>query len=100
MITIEELKKEISPLCEKHRIAYVDAFGSIARSEQTQDSDIDLIIEFSEPRSERISNRFFGFLHDVEDRFHHKVDLLTEKSLKNPFLKETVNQNRIRIYGD
>jgi len=87
MITIEELKKEMPSMCEKYRIAYVDAFGSIARSEQKEDSDIDLIIEFSEPRREKISTRFFGFLHDVEDRFHHKVDLLTEKSLRNPFLK-------------
>jgi len=100
VITIEELRKEISPLCEKHRIAYVDAFGSIARSEQTQESDIDLIIEFAEPRKDKTSTRFFGFLHDLEDRFHHRVDLLTEKSLRNPFLKETVNRDRIRIYGD
>lgn len=100
MITLEELKKEMPSMCKKYRIAYVDAFGSIARSEQEDDSDIDLIIEFSEPRREKISSRFFGFLHDVEDRFHHKVDLLTEKSLRNPFLKEKVNQDRIRIYGD
>ncbi|MEM0967422.1 MAG: nucleotidyltransferase domain-containing protein [Verrucomicrobiota bacterium] len=87
-------------LCERHRIAYVDAFGSIARSEQNEDSDIDLIIEFSKPRRDRISNRFFGFLHDVEDRFHQKVDILTEESLQNPFLKEKVNRDRVRIYGD
>ena len=99
MITVEELKKEMPSICEKYRIAYVDAFGSIARSEQNEASDIDLIIEFTEPRRERISSRFFGFLHDVEDRFHHKVDLLTEKSLRNPFLKEKVNKDRVRIYG-
>lgn len=99
VITLDELRKEIPSLCEKHRIAYVDAFGSIARSEQTEDSDIDLIIEFLEPRRERISTRFFGFLHDLEDRFHHKVDLVTEKSIRNPFLKQKINQDRIRIYG-
>lgn len=87
-------------MCEKYRIAYVDAFGSVARSEQKEGSDIDLIIEFSEPRQEGISKRFFGFLHEVEDRFHQKVDLLTENSLRNPFLKEKVNRDRVRIYGD
>ena len=100
MITIEDLKKEIPPIREKHRIAYVDAFGSIARSEQKENSDIDLIIEFSEPRKDSISTRFFGFLHDVEDQFHHKVDLLTDKSLCNRFLREKVDRDRIRIYGD
>ncbi|NRA26498.1 MAG: nucleotidyltransferase domain-containing protein [Opitutales bacterium] len=100
MVTIEQLKRVISPLCEKYEIAYVDAFGSIARSEQTQQSDIDLIIEFSEPRKDRISRRFFGFLHDVEDQFDSRVDLLTENSIRNPFLKEKIDQDRIRIYGD
>ena len=100
MITIHDLKKEIPAMCEKYKIAYVDAFGSIARLEQVENSDIDLIIEFAEPRKENLSFRFFGFLHDLEDRFHHKVDILTEKSLKNPFLRAGVNRDRIRIYGD
>ena len=99
MITIDDLKKEIPPLCKKYKIAYVDAFGSFARSEQTNNSDIDLIIEFSEPRREKISTRFFGFLHEVEDRFQRKVDLLTERSLKNPYLEEKVNRDRVRVYG-
>ena len=93
MITIDDLKKEISPLCEKYRIAYVDAFSSFARSKQTNSSDIDLIIEFSKPRREKISTRFFGFLHEVEDRFQRKVDLLTERSLKNPYLKDIVSEH-------
>lgn len=100
MITLEDLRQELPSICEKHRIAYVDAFGSIARSEQTENSDIDLIIEFSEPRQDKISARFFGFLHDLEDRFQNKVDLLTEKSIQNPFLKKKINQDRIRIYGN
>ena len=99
MITIKELQKEISPLCKKYRIAYVDAFGSVTRSDFKDGSDIDLIIEFLEPRRDKISSRFFGFMHAVEDRFHLKVDLLTENSLQNPYLKQEVNKDRIRIYG-
>ena len=100
MVVIEKLKEGISPLYKKYRIAYVDAFGSTARSEQAQVSDMNLIIEFLEPRRAGISVRFFGFLHEFEDRFHHKVDLLTEKSSQNPFLKEKVDKDRVRIYGD
>lgn len=99
MITVEELQKELPPLCKKYKIAYVDAFGSVARSTLGEDSDIDLLIEFSEPRREHISGRFFGFLHEVEDRFHRKVDLITENSLRNPYLKQKVNKDRVRIYG-
>lgn len=67
MITLEDLRKDIPEICEKHQIAYVDAFGSIARGDQKEDSDIDLLIEFEEPRRKAISKRFFGFIHDLED---------------------------------
>ena len=100
MATIERLKKDIPEMCEKYQIAYVDVFGSTARSEQGVDSDIDLIIEFSEPRRKNISHRFFGFLHELEDKYNQRVDILTEHSLQNPYLKEVVNQDRIRIYGN
>lgn len=99
MATIETLKKDIPEMCEKYQIAYVDVFGSTARSEQEADSDIDLIIEFSEPRRKNISHRFFGFLHELEDKYNQKVDILTEQSLRNPYLKEAINKDRIRIYG-
>lgn len=99
MVTIKTLQRELPRLCQKHKIAYVDAFGSIARDEGDEKSDIDLIIEFEEPRLEAISQRYFGFLHDMEDTFHCKVDLLTQKSLKNPYLIESINKDRVRIYG-
>lgn len=99
VITLDDLRKEIPEICERHQIAYVDAFGSIARGEQREDSDIDLLIEFQEPRGERISTRFFGFLHDLEDKYERKVDLLTEDSLRNPYLIKAVNADRTRIYG-
>jgi hypothetical protein len=77
----------------------VDAYGSIARNEQNEESDIDLIIEFDEPRRESISKRFFGFIHALEDHYNRKVDVLTEKSLKNPYLIKRINKDRIRVYG-
>jgi len=99
MITLEDIKHKLPPLCEVYGIAYVDAFGSMARRDQSDDSDIDLIIEFAEPRREQISLRFFGFLHAIEEAFDKNVDLLTERSIVNPYLKERINQERVRLYG-
>ena len=99
MLTIDQLKEELPEICARYRIVYVDVFGSMARNEQTPESDIDLIIELEEPRREAISDRFFGFLHSIEDRSHQKVDLLTESSLKNPYLIKKVNKDRVRLYG-
>jgi len=99
MDTLSQLKHDLPEMCERYGIAYVDAFGSFAREDQDPKSDIDLIIEFKEPRRASISDRFFGFLHAVEDRYNRNVDLLTERSLRNPYLIREVNEDRRRIYG-
>ena len=99
MITVSQLRAELPELCDRYGIAYVDLFGSTARNEQGEESDIDLIIEFKEPRTQAISYRFFGFLHALEDRYQRKIDLLTERSLKNPYLLEEIDGERIRLYG-
>ena len=99
MITIDDLRRDMPEVCERFRISYVDAFGSVARNEQSENSDIDLIIELEEPRRESISKRFFGFMHALEDRYGQKVDVLTEKSLKNPYLIRSIEKDRVRIYG-
>jgi predicted nucleotidyltransferase len=99
MVDLNILRKEIPEVCSRYGIAYVDVFGSVARNEQVEDSDLDLIIELEEPRRTRMTQRFFGFLHTLEDRYQLKVDLLTEKSLTNPYLIRNINKERIRIYG-
>ena len=99
VITIDDLKRDIPEVCEQYRIAYVDAYGSIARNEQCEDSDIDLIIELEEPRRESISKRFFGFIHALEDHYGQKIDVITEKSLRKPHFIRKIDKDRVRIYG-
>ena len=98
-MTIDEIKRTLPYVCNKFRIKYVEVFGSIARDENKEDCDIDLIIEFEEPIEEDVSARYFGFLHFIEDQFNKKVDLLTPRSIRNPYLKGSINRDRIRIYG-
>ena len=99
MITIETVKNEIPIACKQFRIKTVDVFGSLARDENQVDSDIDLLIEFEEPIYEQSAKRFFGFLHFVEDHFGRRVDLLTPRSIKNPYLKQAIDRDKVRIYG-
>ncbi len=99
MITVETIKNEIPEACQRFRIKYVEIFGSIARNEFSENSDIDLVVELEDPIEEQSSTRFFGFLHFLEDHFDKKVDLLTPRSIKNPYLKQSIEREKIRIYG-
>lgn len=75
---LEKLKAKIIPLAESHKLNYVAIFGSHARNEATEDSDIDLLVKFSEPIN------FINFV-ELEETFskslNKKVDLVTEESL-------------------
>lgn len=99
MITTDDIKASLPTICKKFKIKYVDIFGSFARNERQEESDIDLIIEFEDPIEEHVSERYFGFLHSMEDKFNRKVDLLTPRSIKNPYFKKAIERDRVRIYG-
>jgi predicted nucleotidyltransferase len=78
-------------LRDKYHVKEIGIFGSVARGEQTVASDIDILVEFSEPVG------FFAFL-DLEDflsrTLGRKVDLVTKRALKlavkDQIVKDTI----------
>ncbi len=78
-------------LKDKYHVKELGVFGSVARGENTESSDIDLLVEFSEPVG------FFKFI-ELEEYLSKllgkKVDLVTKKALlpaiKDDILKEVI----------
>ena len=97
-MTLEDIKKVAEPACKEFNVKRLDVFGSLGRGEYTQESDIDLLVEFEAPDMHP-SHRFFGLLHHLEDTLGRKIDLLTISSLKNPYFRRKVLRERITIYG-
>ena len=70
-------------------------FGSFSRGEETESSDIDILIVLDD--SQHIGLKFFGMYEDLKDLLDRKVDLVTERSLA-PFARESVDRDKILIY--
>lgn len=71
-------------------------FGSCSRGEETQDSDVDILVQFT--KGARISlMRYAGFVCDLEDMLHRKVDLVEDGYLL-PFAATTAERDKIMIY--
>ncbi len=71
-------------------------FGSYARGEETEDSDVDILVVFD--RNARVS--LIGhatMMLDLEDLLNRKVDLVKEGTLL-PFAVETANRDKVLIY--
>lgn len=77
---LQERREEILAIASKHGAFNVRVFGSVARGEETENSDIDFLINYD---INKISSWFpVGLIHDLEDLLGRKVDVVTETGLK------------------
>jgi predicted nucleotidyltransferase len=79
---IQILRYHKADLTKKYPLKSLALFGSYARNEQTESSDIDVMVEFSEP----VGMEFIDLLIDLEHIFKRKIDLISRKGIKPHYL--------------
>ena len=87
------LQKERQELVDRYNISALSVFGSVARDDDRQDSDVDILVEFSQPVG---LFQFIELQQRLEALLGSNVDLGTPRSLK-PRIKERVMQEAIRV---
>jgi len=88
----KKLKKQIIDFFRDKDISRVELFGSFARGEEKQNSDIDLLIDFKGGLLE-----FIKLKHSLEEKLHKKVDLVTKDSI-SPYIWKYVKDDIKVIY--
>jgi predicted nucleotidyltransferase len=97
----EILKKtnDFNNLCKNHKVKYLYAFGSSTTEKfDNKESDIDLLVEIDDPDPIERGEKLISFWDRLESFFNRKVDLLTDSSLRNPFLRKSIDSTKILIY--
>jgi predicted nucleotidyltransferase len=83
---LREYRAEILDLALRHGARNVRVFGSLARGEGSEESDLDLLVTLGEGRS---LLDIVGLKQDLEELVHRPVDVVTEQAL-SPYLREQV----------
>lgn len=91
--------EQISKLCNMHDVNTLFAFGSVVTDELRKDSDIDLLVDIDDKDPLIYADNYFELKFQLEDILKRPVDLLEDKSLKNPFLKKQIDNTKVLIYG-
>jgi len=87
--------KRVIALCGKYHVATISMFGSAARGEAKETSDIDLLVSFSRPVS---LLQMVSLERELTEALGRKVDLLTEASL-SPYLRDQILKERQLVYA-
>jgi len=85
-------------LCLKYKVANLYLFGSATNDRFTENSDLDFLVTFDNVPIFDYADYFFDLMHELEDLYQRKIDLLTEQSLTNPYLIKSINSNKQLIY--
>jgi uncharacterized protein len=79
------LRQHKQILVEQYHVSKIGLFGSYVRNEQTEKSDVDILVEFSRP----LGLGFFDLKDYLESLFGKRVDLVSSKALK-PYIKDNI----------
>lgn len=88
---LEKYRAEIETLCRTYKVKTLHAFGSVLTANFTDDSDVDLIVDFFDMEVEDYADNYFNFKFALQDLFGRQVDLLEERATMNPLVRERVS---------
>lgn len=77
-MTIADIQQKITPIFKDYGITYAGIFGSFARGESTDKSDVDLIVRLGRPMG---MFTYMRFVNGLESTLKRKVDVVTQRSI-------------------
>lgn len=100
MKLIDKNIDKIRDLCRKHYVYKLFVFGSVLSKKFNSKSDIDFIVDFIGIDIYNYADNYFDLKDSLEQLFNREVDLLEDKAIKNPFLRQSIDSSKQLIYGE
>lgn len=103
--TIDELREIVAPIARKYGLRAAYLFGSYARNEATENSDVDILIDRT-GSSVHTMYDMGGLYEELRAGINKEIDLVTTQSLEQesakrrvPFFVKAALSERVSIYG-
>ena len=97
---ITSKQTDLIRLCKKYRVRNLAIFGSALNdSFDPRRSDFDFLVDFEEMLPSAYADAYFGLLEELQVLFDRPIDLVTDSSLRNPWLRREIEQNHSLLYA-
>jgi predicted nucleotidyltransferase len=91
---------ELEILCLANCIRHLAVFGSVVRDDfDPASSDVDVIARFEASSCPAYADRYFAIKEELERMIGRAVDLVTERSLTNPYLKRRIDAEKVMLFA-
>jgi predicted nucleotidyltransferase len=98
---LDKNKGRLAEVCRRFGVRRLEVFGSAARGDfDPAKSDFDFIVSFADKTPGTYANRSFDFAAAVELLLGRKIDLLTERCIRNPYCRREIEAARQIVYGE
>ena len=99
MDLINQHINELRELCDDYHVSKLYVFGSVAKDEHDNSSDIDLLVKFNEVDPLEYFDNYIALKEKLALLFSRDVDLVEVQTVKNPILKKSIDRDKILVYG-
>lgn len=97
---IEAKKSGLKSLCERYQVERLALFGSALRDDfDATRSDLDFSVEFKPMSPREHAEAYFGLLDGLESLFSRRVDLVEVGAVRNPYLRQDIEEYQEILYG-
>lgn len=97
---IKSKRKAIEALCNEFGVRRLELFGSATGDRfDPATSDMDFLVEFIPSPEGGLADAYFGLRAGLQALFDREIDLVTVAAVKNPYLKESIDQSKELLYA-
>lgn len=97
--SLQKFMPQIITLLKKHKVTSAYLFGSAVTAKFNEQSDVDFLVNLKEGLAPLDAGEHLWDLHDeLRDLLSREIDLLTERSLKNPYFIQELAETKVPIY--
>ena len=98
--TILALMPQIKDLLQKHKIKNAFVFGSVLTEKFDINSDVDFVLNLQDGLDPvDAGEHLWDLEYELKELLHRNIDIITERSLKNPYFISEINATKYPIYG-
>ncbi|MCK5134592.1 MAG: nucleotidyltransferase domain-containing protein [Bacteroidales bacterium] len=96
---LESKIRDLQNICLELDVKRLYVFGSVVTDQFRDDSDIDFLISFAGNLTiEQYTDNYFALHYKLRELFKREIDIVTERTLSNPYLIESIDETKELIY--